>query len=170
MRVSPHAFCPRSLVLLSAGARGACGDTEEPCGGLSLRFHPSLAVNDLVVSFTVFTLPGATLLSLFHPPQDLLRRIGIVMLALVGVGVMLPRIVEILERPFACFQYLGSSRNPSNGFLLGLVLGRPTYPAPVRSSRSLLCGCYRPGAGCTARGPDPLCCLMASEGFECRDI
>ena len=58
MRASPHAFCPRSLVLLSAGARGACGDTEEPCGGLSFRFHPSLTANDPVVSFTVFTLLG----------------------------------------------------------------------------------------------------------------
>lgn len=92
------------------------------------------------------------------------------MLALVGVGTMLPRGVEILERPFARFQRFGTSRNPSNEFLLGPVLGPPTCPASVRSSRSLLCGCYRPGAGCTARGPDPLCCLMASEGFECRDI
>ena len=133
----PRVFCPRALVLLSAGARGACGDTEEPCGGLSLRFHPSLAINDLVVGFTVFTLPGATLLSLFHPPQDLLRRIGIVMLALVGVGMMLPRVVEILERPFARFQRFGTSRTPSNEFLLGPVLGPPTFPASVRSSQSL---------------------------------
>ena len=45
------------------------------------------------------------------------------MLALIGLGMMVPKVMEILERPFARFQRFGGSKNPSNGFLLGLVLG-----------------------------------------------
>ena len=46
--------------------------------------------------------------------------------ALIGVG-LLPRGMEVLGRFFAlpCF---GSSRNPSNGFLLGLVLRAAVVP------------------------------------------
>jgi len=116
------------VILLSAGAQGARGDGGEPDGGLASRFHPYLVVTGLVVSFTVFTLLGSTLLSLLHLPQDLIRWVGIIMLALIGLGMMVPRVMEVLERPFARFQRFGGSKNPSNGFLLGLVLGAAYVP------------------------------------------
>ena len=50
------------------------------------------------------------------------------MLALIGLGMMVPRVMEVLERPFARFQRFGGSKNPSNGFLLGLVLGAAYVP------------------------------------------
>jgi len=116
------------VILLSAGAQGARGDGDEPDGGLASRLHPYLVVTGLVVSFTVFTLLGSTLLSLLHLPQDLIRWVGIIMLALIGLGMMVPRVMEVLERPFARFQRFGGSENPSNGFLLGLVLGAAYVP------------------------------------------
>ena len=126
--ISPCVLPVLPVILLSAGAQGARGDGEESGGGPVSRFHPYLVVTGLVVSFTAFTLLGSTLLSLLHLPQDLIRWIGIVMLALIGLGMMLPRIMEILERPFARFQCFGGSKNPSNGFLLGLVLGAAYVP------------------------------------------
>ena len=126
--ISPCVLPVLPVILLSAGAQGARGDGEESGGGPVSRFHPYLVVTGLVVSFTAFTLLGSTLLSLLHLPQDLIRWIGIVMLALIGLGMMLPRVMEILERPFARFQRFGGSKNPSNGFLLGLVLGAAYVP------------------------------------------
>ena len=126
--ISPCVLPVLPVILLSAGAQGARSDGGEPDGGLASRFHPYLVVTGLVVSFTVFTLLGSTLLSLLHLPQDLIRWVGIIMLALIGLGMMVPRVMEILERPFARFQRFGGSKNPSNGFLLGLVLGAAYVP------------------------------------------
>ena len=126
--ISPCVLPVLPVILLSAGAQGARSDGGEPDGGLASRFHPYLVVTGLVVSFTVFTLLGSTLLSLLHLPQDLIRWVGIIMLALIGLGMMVPRVMEVLERPFARFQRFGGSKNPSNGFLLGLVLGAAYVP------------------------------------------
>ena len=126
--ISPCVLPVLPVILLSAGAQGARRGGEESNDGPASRFHPYLVVTGLVVSFTAFTLLGSTLLSLLHLPQDLIRWIGIVMLALIGLGMMLPRVMEILERPFARFQRFGGSKNPSNGFLLGLVLGAAYVP------------------------------------------
>ena len=129
--ISPCVLPVLPVILLSAGAQGARGDGGDDKGadgGFASRFHPYLVVTGLVVSFTVFTLLGSTVLSLLHLPQDLIRWIGIVMLALIGLGMMVPKVMEILERPFARFQRFGGSKNPSNGFLLGLVLGAAYVP------------------------------------------
>ena len=126
--ISPCVLPVLPVILLSAGAQGARGGGGESDGGLASRFHPYLVVTGLVVSFTVFTLLGSTLLSLLHLPQDLIRWVGIIMLALIGLGMMVPRVMEVLERPFARFQRFGGSKNPSNGFLLGLVLGAAYVP------------------------------------------
>ena len=126
--ISPCVLPVLPVILLSAGAQGVRSDDEEDSGGFASRFHPYLVVTGLVVSFTVFTLLGSTLLSLLHLPQDLIRWIGIVMLALIGLGMMVPKVMETLERPFARFQRFGGSKNPSNGFLLGLVLGAAYVP------------------------------------------
>ena len=126
--ISPCVLPVLPVILLSAGAQGVRSDDEEDSGGFASRFHPYLVVTGLVVSFTVFTLLGSTLLSLLHLPQDLIRWVGIIMLALIGLGMMVPRVMEVLERPFARFQRFGGSKNPSNGFLLGLVLGAAYVP------------------------------------------
>lgn len=64
--ISPCVLPVLPVILLSAGAQGARGDAEESGGGLASRFHPYLEVGGLVVSFTVFTLLGTTLLGLLH--------------------------------------------------------------------------------------------------------
>ena len=111
------------------------------------RWRPYLVVAGLVISFTAFTLLGSTLLNLLHLPQDVIRWAGIVLLALIGVGMIIPKVMEILERPFARFQRSGSA-GPSNGFLLGLVLGAAYVPCagPVLAAVSVAGSTGRIGA------------------------
>jgi len=74
--ISPCVLPVLPVILLSAGAQGARGDGGDDKGadgGFASRFHPYLVVTGLVVSFTVFTLLGSTVLSLLHLPQDLTR-------------------------------------------------------------------------------------------------
>lgn len=150
--ISPCVLPVLPVILLSAGAQGARGEDKESSGGLASRFHPYLVISGLVVSFTVFTLLGSTLLTLLHLPQDLIRWVGIVMLALIGLGMMLPKVMEILERPFARFQRFGSSKNPTNGFLLGLVLGAAYVPCagPVLAAVAVAGATGRIGADTVA--------------------
>jgi len=52
-----------------------------------------------VLSFAVFTLIGSWLLTLLGLPQDLLRWIGLVILGIVGLGLIVPAVGDLLERP-----------------------------------------------------------------------
>ena len=133
--ISPCVLPVLPVVLLSGGTRAARPDAgPEPPS----RWRPYLVVTGLVLSFTVLTLLGSTLLTLLHLPQDLVRWAGIVLLALIGVGMIVPRVMEVMERPFARFQRLGS-RNPSGGLALGLVLGAAYVPCagPVLAAVSV---------------------------------
>ncbi|WP_265522932.1 cytochrome c biogenesis protein DipZ [Oerskovia flava] len=106
-------------------ARRRAGTADRAAGRRSWR--PYLVIAGLVVSFSVFTLLGSLLLNALGLPQDLLRWAGLTLLALIGVGMILPRFEEVLEKPFARIAALGSRRggtSPDKGaFLLGLGLG-----------------------------------------------
>jgi cytochrome c biogenesis protein CcdA/thiol-disulfide isomerase/thioredoxin len=81
----------------------------------------------LVLSFSLLVLAGSEILSLLHLPQDSLRDAGIALLALVGLGYLVPPVGALLERPFARF----GNRRPSGragGFVLGLALGLVYVP------------------------------------------
>ncbi|QPL05755.1 MULTISPECIES: cytochrome c biogenesis protein CcdA [Actinomyces] len=144
--ISPCILPVLPVILVAGGTGGSVGsvmtrqdDGEAPAPpSLSHRARPYLVVGGLVLSFTFFTLLGATILSALHLPQDIVRWVGIVLLALIGVAMIMPRLMEILERPFARFQQLGSA-NPDNGFLLGLVLGAAYVPCagPVLAAVSV---------------------------------
>ncbi|WP_418275822.1 cytochrome c biogenesis protein DipZ [Isoptericola jiangsuensis] len=90
-------------------------------------WRPYLVIAGLVVSFSVFTLLGALILGALGLPQDLLRWAGIVLLVAIGVGMIVPRFEEVLERPFQRIAALGSRRGAARqdrgAFLLGLGLG-----------------------------------------------
>jgi cytochrome c biogenesis protein CcdA/thiol-disulfide isomerase/thioredoxin len=90
-------------------------------------WRPYLVIAGLVVSFSVFTLLGALILGALGLPQDLLRWLGIVLLVAIGVGMIVPRFEELLERPFQRIAAIGSRRGAARqdrgAFLLGLGLG-----------------------------------------------
>ena len=144
--ISPCILPVLPVIFLSGGAQSARAQDEDGAPAVS-RWRPYLVVAGLVISFTTFTLLGSTLLNLLHLPQDVIRWAGIVLLTLIGIGMIIPRVMEIMERPFARFQRSGSS-NPTNGFLLGVVLGAAYVPCagPVLAAVSVAGSTGRIGA------------------------
>ena len=103
------------------------------------RWWPFVVIGGLVTSFAVFTLIGATLLSALGLPADLLRNIGIAALLLVGVGLLIPAVGHLLERPFARFSTVGPRRKGS-AFLFGATFGLAFVPCagPVLATITVL--------------------------------
>ena len=82
----------------------------------------------LVASFTVFTLLASRLLDALGLPADALRNAAIVILAVVGVVLLLPRLGELAGRPFTRLASLGGPltrqrEGIGGGLLLGVGLG-----------------------------------------------
>ena len=100
----------------------------------SVARRPLLIVAGLVTSFMLITVAGSALLSLLHLPPTAIRWAGIVLLAAVGVGMIVPKVMEILERPFA--RIAPRTTSDGAGFGLGLVLGAAFVPCagPVLTS------------------------------------
>ena len=102
------------------------------------RRRPFLIIGGLVLSFSLTVLFAQTVLSFLHLPLDFLFWLGVAMLGAIALGLMIPKLGEILERPFA---RLGSSRyaNEGGGFVLGLSLGPVFVPCagPVLTAISV---------------------------------
>src|SRR5881227_1719852 len=112
------AFTPCILpvlpIVLAGGASGG-------------RRKPYAIVAGLVASFTVFTLAATWLLDLLHLRQDLLRDIAIGMLFVLAATLLVPRLAELLERPFL-FLTRRRAGDLGGGFLLGASLGLVFVP------------------------------------------
>ncbi|WP_026919460.1 cytochrome c biogenesis protein DipZ [Gordonia shandongensis] len=84
----------------------------------------------VAVSFSLITLLGTLLLAALGLPSGVLRWTGIVLLALIGVGMMVPAVAHLLERPFA--RIPGWAPTGRGGrlapFVLGLGLGTLYVP------------------------------------------
>jgi cytochrome c biogenesis protein CcdA/thiol-disulfide isomerase/thioredoxin len=146
------------FLLLGAGFLGGLITGVSPCvvpvlpiivaggsTGTTTR-RPVSIIAGLVVSFSFFTLLGGEILSLLHLPQDLLRDIGIGALFLLALGLLIPKLGELLERPFA---RLGVKRQSEtrNGFILGMSLGLVFVPCagPVLAAISTVAATHRVG-------------------------
>jgi len=107
--------------------------------GARSRRRPYVVVAGLVTSFAVFTLLGGVILSSLGLPDDLLRWVGIVTLAIVGLGLAIPAVGHILERPFQNTRIPKLSRD-GNGFVMGLALGLVFVPCagPILASITVL--------------------------------
>ena len=116
--ISP-CILPVLPVVLVAGATATAPSSR--------RWRSVAVVAGLVASFSVITLIGTTVLSAIGLPQDLLRDAGLVVLGLFGLGLLVPAIGEILERPF--FGLRGPQPTTARGGLvLGLGLGAVFVP------------------------------------------
>jgi cytochrome c biogenesis protein CcdA/thiol-disulfide isomerase/thioredoxin len=104
----------------------------------SNKARPYVIIAGLVVSFSVSVLFASSLLSFLHLPQDFLFWLGVAMLGVLSVGLLVPAIGDLIERPFA---RLGQSRyaNEGGGFVLGLSLGLVFVPCagPVLTAISV---------------------------------
>ncbi len=103
------------------------------------RRRPIAVVFGLVLSFSVFTLLGIWLLGALGLPDDLLRWIGIVLLGVLGLGLVIPVVGDLLERPFARMT-AGREVSEGGGFVLGLSLGLVFVPCagPVLATLSVV--------------------------------
>ncbi|HEY9323757.1 MAG TPA: cytochrome c biogenesis protein CcdA [Agromyces sp.] len=122
--ISPCILPVLPVIFLSGGAQSARGTADVPAAG---RWRPYLVIAGLVVSFSVFTLVGSLLLALLGLPQDVLRWAGIVVLVLIGIGLIVPRFEELLEKPFSWIPRRNVSTE-QGGFPLGLALGAVYVP------------------------------------------
>jgi cytochrome c biogenesis protein CcdA/thiol-disulfide isomerase/thioredoxin len=117
--LSPCVLPVLPVVLLGGGS--AVPDAE------SARRRPYLVVLGLTLSFAVFTLLGSLILASLHLPDDAIRWLGLALLVLVGLGLLVPPLGHLIERPFYRFpqRVTGTGRN---GFILGIALGAVFVP------------------------------------------
>ena len=103
------------------------------------RRRPFAIIAGLVVSFTVFTLAGAALLSAFGLPEDLLRDIAIAAMVILAASLLSQRIAWLLERPFV-FLTRRRVATEGSGFVLGVSLGLVFVPCagPVLAAMTAL--------------------------------
>src|SRR5919202_193306 len=92
-------------ILLAGGAAGG-------------RRRPYAIIAGLVLSFIVFTLTAAWIVDRLGLPDDFLRNAALVLLFVVAATLLVPRLAELLERPF-----LPLTRPRPGGARGGLVLG-----------------------------------------------
>jgi hypothetical protein len=119
--ISPCVLPVLPVIFLSAGAGQPGVDTD--------RRRPYLVIAGLTLSFSVFTLLGTLTLDALPLPKDIIRWAGLVVLVLLGIGMIVPRIEQALEKPFSRIPQRGVSNDP-----------RRVHP--------------RPGPGCRVR---PVC-------------
>jgi cytochrome c biogenesis protein CcdA/thiol-disulfide isomerase/thioredoxin len=113
--------------------------------------RPYLVVAGLTLSFSLFTLLGALVLRALSLPGDVIRWAGLVVLILLGVGMMVPRVQALLERPFSWIPQRGV-RADRGGFVLGLALGAVYVPCagPVLAAIAVAGATGRIGGGTVA--------------------
>ena len=114
--ISPCILPVLPVVLMT----GATTPAAPQANRRSLR--PVIVVLGLVASFAIFTLVGSELLSALHLPQDLLRDLGLGVLALLGLALIIAPLWDLLERPFARLRPAQPTGNAS-ALVLGLGLG-----------------------------------------------
>ena len=127
-RVAPGVNVGKGSGSPKVAARKAADDSP------SVARRPLLIVAGLITSFMLITVAGSALLSLLHLPQTAIRWAGVVLLVAVGIGMIVPKVMEVLERPFA--RLAPRTTGDSAGFGLGLVLGAAFVPCagPVLAS------------------------------------
>jgi cytochrome c biogenesis protein CcdA/thiol-disulfide isomerase/thioredoxin len=121
--LSPCVLPVLPVVFLGGGSAGPDADP----GTEPTRRRPYLIVLGLTLSFAVFTLFGSLILSSLHLPDDAIRWAGLTLLVLVGLGLLVPSIGHLLERPFYRFPQRLSGTG-GNGFVLGIALGAVFVP------------------------------------------
>lgn len=122
--ISPCILPALPVVFLSGGAQSA---RLRSAPRQVSPWRPYLVIAGLVLSFSVFTLVGSLLLAVLHLPQDLLLYAGVVVLIAIGVGLIVPRFEELLEKPFSRIPQRSVGTEHS-GFVLGVALGAVYVP------------------------------------------
>ncbi|UYK40902.1 cytochrome c biogenesis protein DipZ [Microbacterium terricola] len=122
--ISPCILPVLPVIFLTGGAQSArFADEPAPAS----RWRPYLVILGLVTSFTIVTLIGTLILGALHLPQDIIRWFGIGVLVLIGVGLLVPKVEQLLEKPFQWIPRREVS-NKGSGYGVGLALGAVFVP------------------------------------------
>jgi cytochrome c biogenesis protein CcdA/thiol-disulfide isomerase/thioredoxin len=107
--------------------------------GAANRRRPLVVVAGLVTSFAVVTVLGGAVIGALNLPDDILRWAGIVTLLVVGLGLAVPAVGHVLERPFQNTRIPQLNRD-GNGFVMGLALGLVFVPCagPILAAITVL--------------------------------
>ncbi|MFL6160579.1 MAG: cytochrome c biogenesis protein DipZ, partial [Marmoricola sp.] len=129
--ISPCILPVLPIIFMSSGATAPVGEeplTTAPATDPAPRdLTPFLVVAGLATSFSIFTLLGSLALQALPLPDDVIRWTGLVVLLLLGIGMIVPAVERVVERPFARFSAGGGAQN-RRGFVLGLALGAVYVP------------------------------------------
>ena len=125
--LSPCVLPVLPVIFLGSGGTASGPDSGTEDGAESTRRRPYLIVLGLTLSFAVFTLFGTLILASLDLPADAIRWLGLTLLVLVGLGLLVPPLGHLLERPFYRFpqRVSGTGRN---AFVLGIALGAVFVP------------------------------------------
>jgi cytochrome c biogenesis protein CcdA/thiol-disulfide isomerase/thioredoxin len=88
--------------------------------------RPLKIIAGLVISFSLFTLLGSTILAALGLPDSFLRWAGLTVLGLVGLGLVVEPIGHLIEKPF--YRLPKVSGGTGGPFVLGLGLGTLYVP------------------------------------------
>ncbi len=128
--ISPCVLPVLPVIFLSGGAQGARSGKRTVVTAQARRRAarwPYVVVAGLALSFSILTLLGTLVLSALPLPKDIIRWTGLVVLVLLGVATMVPRVQEVLEKPFGWIPQRRAS-GEHGGFVLGLALGAVYVP------------------------------------------
>jgi cytochrome c biogenesis protein CcdA/thiol-disulfide isomerase/thioredoxin len=120
---------------------------DDEVNQVSLRRRRAVTVvAGLVLSFSLLTLLGSAILTWLGLPLTFLRDLGIVLLVLLGIGLVVPPIGHLLERPFARFAN-HVPKGSGSGFVLGLSLGAVFVPCagPVLTAVTVIGATHKVG-------------------------
>jgi cytochrome c biogenesis protein CcdA/thiol-disulfide isomerase/thioredoxin len=123
--ISPCILPVLPVIFLTGGAGSATYDGDGPAP--ASRWRPYLVILGLMTSFTLVTLAGSLVLGALGLPQGIIRWAGIAVLVLIGVGLIVPRVEQLLEKPFQWIPQREVS-NRGSGFGVGLALGAVFVP------------------------------------------
>ncbi|MCW2549361.1 MAG: alkyl hydroperoxide reductase/Thiol specific antioxidant/Mal allergen [Mycobacterium sp.] len=121
--ISPCVLPVLPAIFFSGGIQDRPTGDDEPRD----RRRPYLVVGGLALSFSIFTLLGTLILRALPLSDDVIRWAGLVVLLLLGLGMVIPRVESLLEKPFSRIpqRRVGTSRG---SFVLGLALGAVYVP------------------------------------------
>ncbi len=110
------------------------------------RRKPYAIVAGIVTTFTLFTLAGAWIFHVLHLSESAQFEIAAVLMLLLAATLVVPKVGEWVERPFA-FLTRRRSGDLGGGFLLGASLGLVFAPCagPVFAAVSAAAGTHRVG-------------------------
>ncbi|WP_342318990.1 cytochrome c biogenesis protein CcdA [Corynebacterium mayonis] len=99
--------------------------------GVAVGRRPGWVIAGMVLSFAAIALVGTLALGLLGLPESVLHWAGIVMLLLVGLGMIVPQVGQLIQKPFDAVPRPTALQDKARGkgsFVIGLALGAVYVP------------------------------------------